>query len=172
MAGLPKEINMKIIQSLLSLKRGIAPLAAFFVFMSMPLCADDKGNLKQTAELKNSNIAKPASFKKDFKLGNLPQVAGAPVVSKGIKKRALKKAAGTAAAAEYAEVAVNILGPNFKPVKTYVLRDVTDPDNSVTLWDGRDSYGRELPKGEYYAQLSVLYSDGKKENKLFKFTKE
>ena len=163
---------MNIIQSFIGYKRGVIALVAFFVFCWMPLSAGDTQdqNLKQTAELKNSKITPPSAFKKEYKLEKLP-LNGAPSGS-AVKTRALKRLSSGKTTRLSAEVAVNILGPNFKPVKAYVLRDVTDTDNAATLWDGRDSYGRELPGGEYYAQLSILYSDGKQETKTFKFEKK
>jgi hypothetical protein len=71
-----------------------------------------------------------------------------------------------------AEIAVNILGPNFIPIRTFLLRNVTKVDNVVTLWDGLDMYGKEAPEGMYYASLSIIYTDGKKETKFFRFLKK
>lgn len=71
-----------------------------------------------------------------------------------------------------AEIAVNILGPNFIPIRTYLLRNVEEVDNIITLWDGLDMYGREAPEGMYYASLSIIYADGEKETKFFRFFKE
>lgn len=68
-----------------------------------------------------------------------------------------------------AEIAVNILGPNFIPVRTYLLHNAEKIDNLVTLWDGLDMYGRKSPPGTYYASLSIIYSDGRKETKFFRF---
>jgi hypothetical protein len=79
---------------------------------------------------------------------------------------------GASAAPETeAEIAVNILGPNFIPVRTYLLHNLKSIENIMTLWDGLDMYGKETPGGIYYASLSIVYSDGKKETKFFRFSK-
>jgi len=70
-----------------------------------------------------------------------------------------------------AEIAVNILGPNFIPVRTYLLRKADKLENATTLWDGRDIYGNEVPDGIYYASLSIIYPGGGKETRIFRFMK-
>ncbi|MFH1369368.1 MAG: hypothetical protein ABII64_09610 [Elusimicrobiota bacterium] len=166
---------MNKIRKAMGCKWGIIPLIAFFIFCVSPLISEENASgLKQSAELKNKNISPPSDFKKEYTLDNLPLNAGSfdGTVSGG-KFSALKKSSAINDSQDsYAEVAVNILGPNFRPVRAYVLRDVTDLNNVITLWDGRDSYGRELPAGDYYAQLSVVYSDGKQETKTYKFVKK
>lgn len=112
------------------------------------------------AESSRPKVSNPSKFKVSYSLekkNQSQQKLGAPGLFSG---------------GSVASVAVNILDPRFYPVKTFVLKDVKNKNRVESLWDGRDVYGKEMPAGDYYASLSVLYSDGTKETKFFKFTKE
>ncbi len=124
-------------------------------------------NLLFSAERK---VANPSKFKVNYSLqksgasgGSGPNAFGAPGLfgASGVS-------GGSAAAAS---IAVNILDERFYPIKAFVLRDVTDTSRVESLWDGRDVYGKESPAGRYYAQLSIVYGDGSRETKVFKFVK-
>jgi len=79
-----------------------------------------------------------------------------------------------------AEIAVNILNENYFPVSTFIISAELEKTASGTkkgknkfyLWDGKDMLGKEAPAGEYYAVLSVVYKNGKKETIGFVFVKE
>ena len=49
---------------------------------------------------------------------------------------------------------------------------LTETPYGQPLRDGLDIYGKEVPGGIYYASLSIIYTDGKKETKFFRFLKE
>ena len=145
----------------------------FFIFLAPhKLSAQEQSrieNLKKTRELKTENVLPPQNFVVNYNLDKISYKKTRKRISGG--KLAPDKA-GDDSKNVYAEVAVNVLGTNFRPIKTYVIRNLKDINNVVTIWDGRDTYGRQMPKGEYYVQLSIVYSDDKKETKFFKFTKD
>lgn len=107
-----------------------------------------------------AKISNPSKFKVSYSLDKKNQGSGA------------FGAPGLFSNGAAASVAVNILDCRFYPVKTFVLRDVKSKNRVESLWDGRNAYGKEMPKGNYYASLSIVYSDGTKETKFFKFEKE
>jgi hypothetical protein len=109
--------------------RGIAFVAVFLFAASPSVIAEDQPqqSLKATRELKNRGVAAPADFRASCRLDALPATA-APGAWSGIRKAG--SATGTAVPTLTADVAVNILGPNFHPVKTYVLRNRTSVDTS------------------------------------------
>jgi len=121
-----------------------------------------KRNLKQDSELLNLQVNHPSKFKVDYTLRKMQSGKGKGFSAFGSK---------TNKDETKAEIAVNILDSNFHPIRTYVLRDIKKIKNTQTLWDGRDMHDREMPSGDYYASLSIIYSDGKKETKFFRFKK-
>lgn len=44
-------------------------------------------------------------------------------------------------------------------------------ENVLTLWDGKDARGGDVPPGEYWAALSFRFDDGSVENKRFRLVK-
>ncbi len=44
-------------------------------------------------------------------------------------------------------------------------------DNVLTVWDGKDSQGKDVPSGEYWAALSFRFDDGTVDNKRFRLVK-
>jgi hypothetical protein len=44
-------------------------------------------------------------------------------------------------------------------------------DNVLTVWDGKDSQGHDVPGGEYWAALSFRFDDGTVDNKRFRVVK-
>lgn len=111
----------------------------------------------------DGKVANPSKFKVNYSL----QKSGASGTS-GPNAFGAGLFSGDSAAS----IAVNILDERFYPVKAFVLRDVKSSSRVESLWDGRDVYGKEMPAGKYYASLSIVYSDGAKETKFFKFEKE
>jgi len=111
-------------------------------------------------------VANPSKFKVKI---NLPKVGKTPTPKPGVFGA---MSFSGASLATKASISVNILDSRFYPVKAYVIREVKKNTRFESLWDGRDVYGKESPKGTYYASLSISYSDGTKESKFFKFVKE
>lgn len=80
-----------------------------------------------------------------------------------------------------AQIAINIMDSNFFPINTFIvcsenlrrLKSGTKRGiNILQLWDGKDMYGNEAPPGEYYACISVIYRNGKKETIGVKLVKD
>ena len=109
-------------------------------------------------------IATPGKFKVSYSLKKQSSGSGG---SGGVMG-----AGAYSGGATQADLAVNILDARFFPVKAFVVKGVSLQDRVDSLWDGRNAYGKEMPAGNYYAQMSILYSDGTRETKLFKFTKD
>lgn len=132
---------------------GMAGVFVFLIFSApSPAVSKDRPS--------KPRVSKPSKFKVSYKL----------------KKNSSKSKFGAkglfSSAGSVASIAVNILDERFHPVKAFVIRKVKKANRIETLWDGRDIYGKEAPAGKYYASLSILYSDGSKETKFFKFVKE
>lgn len=106
-------------------------------------------------------ISNPGKFKVDYNLQKRASSGGPKFGAPGLSSGETK-----------ADVAVNILDERFMPVRAFVLRAVKLGQRMESLWDGRDVYGKEMPAGSYYASLSILYTDGSKETKFFRFSKE
>ena len=115
------------------------------------------------AKNKKPKISNPSKFKVNYSLKNKKPAQN------GSK---LRGAPGIASDSSIASIAVNILDERFYPVKTFVIRKIKKNKRMESLWDGRDIYGKEMPSGDYYASLSIIYSDGTKETRFFKFVKE
>jgi len=74
-----------------------------------------------------------------------------------------------------ADLSVTLLDLRAMPLRTFHLAKgqpgTLAGKNKITIWDGTDSNGQEMPAGEYMAALSFQYKDGTVENKRFRIIK-
>lgn len=111
----------------------------------------------------SAKVSNPSKFKVSYSL-NKPSAPGGAFGAPGF--------AVPSSGNGSASISVNILDERFYPVRAFILRDVKNTSRVESLWDGRDAYGKESPTGNYYASLSIVYNDGSKDSKIFKFRKE
>lgn len=141
----------------------------FFIFLlSFSLLSSVHCQEPTPQNKEKGKAANPSKFKVSYSLER--NASAKPEKAPGGGK--IFAAKGFSAEDSIADIAVNILDARFVPVRTFVLRGVKKKERVESLWDGRDVYGREMPAGNYYASLSIVYSDGAKESKFFKFEKE
>jgi len=76
---------------------------------------------------------------------------------------------------EPADLSVTLLDLRRVPLRTFHVSagqpGAQAGENTLTVWEGRDSQGEEAPAGEYWAALSFRYTDGRVENKRFRVLK-
>jgi len=74
-----------------------------------------------------------------------------------------------------ADVSVTLLDLKRMPLRTFQVAKgqpgAQAGDNTLAIWDGKDSAGQDTPAGEYWAAVSVRYADGSMENKRFRLVK-
>ena len=74
-----------------------------------------------------------------------------------------------------ADLSVTILDVRRMPIRTFQVAagapGALAGEDSLTLWDGKDSQGGDAPAGEYWASLSCRYGDGSLENLRFRLEK-
>ncbi|HRY30686.1 MAG TPA: hypothetical protein P5079_11700 [Elusimicrobiota bacterium] len=77
--------------------------------------------------------------------------------------------------AEAAPLSVTLLDLSRIPLRTFHVaageKGARAGENVLTVWDGRDSAGRDAPSGEYWVCLSFRHADGRVENKRFRINK-
>ncbi len=77
--------------------------------------------------------------------------------------------------AKDAALSVTLLDIHRIPLRTFQIpkgEPGTQPgDNVLTIWDGKDSHGKDVPAGEYWAALSFRFEDGTVDNKRFRMVK-
>lgn len=75
---------------------------------------------------------------------------------------------------ENANVSVTLLDLNRMPLRTFHIR-AGEPgamvgENELSIWDGKDGEGDEMPTGDYWAAVSIQYTNGV-DNKRFRLVK-
>jgi hypothetical protein len=74
-----------------------------------------------------------------------------------------------------AHLSVTLLDLARMPIRTFHVPSgepgAREGENTLTVWDGKDSRGLEAPAGEYWAALSFRYPDGTIHNKRFRIQK-
>lgn len=74
-----------------------------------------------------------------------------------------------------AALSVTLLDLHRIPLRTFQIPKgepgTLTGDNVLTLWDGKDIQGKDMPAGEYWAALSFRFEDGTVDNKRFRMVK-
>lgn len=74
-----------------------------------------------------------------------------------------------------ADLSVTLLDLQRMPLRTFHLikgqAGTLAGENALTIWDGKDSKGRDVPAGEYWAALSFQDAAGAVETKRFRLVK-
>lgn len=138
--------------------------------LSVPKTTKPKKTIKKQKEVpKLPHQEKPIKIKKHKKDINLHKSIPKPQKKKKISHPSKFKTKYNLKGA--AEIAVNIIDSNFYPVNTFIITQqdgkgktgTKKGPNEIILWDGKDINGNVAPPGTYYACISVVYKNGKKE---------